>query len=59
VIRIPGTAAARARLAEAELARQLAAAEAARRQAWPVWIWLPRISPAIPSTPSGCGCGRA
>jgi hypothetical protein len=59
MIRIAGTQATKHRLAQAELARQAAAAEAARRRAWPVWLWLPRIEPRVESAPSGCGCGRA
>ncbi len=57
--RVSGTAATRSRIAAAELARAAAAAEAARRRAWPVWIHLPRVAPLVEATPSGCGCGRA
>ncbi len=59
MIVIPAAQVAAARRARVELARQAAAAEAARRRAWPVWIWLPRIEPTVETTPSGCGCGRA
>lgn len=56
---IPAAQVAAARRARAELARQAAAAEAVRRRAWPLWIWIPRIEPIVESIPSGCGCGRA
>ncbi len=59
MILIPSAQVAAARRARAELARQAAAAEAEKRRAWPLWIWLPRVSPLVEATPSGCGCGRA
>jgi hypothetical protein len=52
-----------ARVDPAEAARVIVehgrpAAAAPAQTAWPVWLTLPRVDPAV-GPPGGCGCGRA